>query len=175
MPKSRGQKEKELQQFIENAAKMKSAIFIKYAGLKVKDERALRKQLRDAGSSYMVLKKTLLKRAFTSLQLPIEDLGDMTGSFAIAFGFEDEVSPAKVLHAFMRTNPVIALVGGVYNNVVITKEQVLALAKLPSREELLAQLVYVVASPLRGMATVLAGPLRAFVQVVSSLQQQKTS
>lgn len=175
MPKSRGQKEKELQQFIDNAAKMKSAIFIKYAGLKVKDERDLRKKLREAGSSYTVLKKTLLKRAFTSLKLPIEDLGDMTGSFAIAFGFEDEVSPAKVLHTFLKSNPVIELVGGVYNNAVIGKEQVLALAKLPTHSELLAQLVYVIASPLRGMANVLAGPLRAFVQVLTSVQEQKNS
>jgi large subunit ribosomal protein L10 len=173
MPKSRPQKEKEVADFLDNAKNMKSAVFIKYQGLSVKDERTLRKQLRADGNVYHALKKTLLTRCLKELKLDASQLLDSTGSFAVAFGLKDEVSAAKTLYLFSKKHESVVLVGGMYNGALIGKSDVATLATLPTRDELLAKLVYVVASPLRGMANVLAGPLRSLVQVLEAVRSSK--
>lgn len=174
MPKTRKRKEQDISAFVESTQTMKAAVFVRYKGLSVKDEHTLRSQLRAEGNTYTAIKKTLLEKALKEAGLDLRDLADSDGSFAVAFGFEDEVSVAKVLHQFGKTNKNIELVGGIYNGNIIQKAEVETLANLPTKEELLAKVLYVIASPLRGLVSVVSGPSRNLVHVLHAIQEQKS-
>lgn len=175
MPKTRKRKEQDITRFVEDTKKTKAAIFVRYKGVSVKSGQELRTKLRSEGNAYSAIKKTLLKKALKDLGLDIADLKDVEGSIAVAFGFEDEVSVAKILHEFSKTNPGLELLGGIYNGAIIQQQEVQKLATLPSKDQLRAQLVFVVASPLRGLVSVLNGPARGLVQVLHALQEKKSS
>jgi large subunit ribosomal protein L10 len=175
MPKTRQRKELDIKQFVEKAKKTKAAIFVRYKGVTVKSEQELREKLRAEGNAYTAIKKTLLQKALKDLGLDIDQLKDMQGSIAVAFGLEDEVSVAKILYEFGKTNPGLELLGGIYNGSIIQREEVKQLATLPTKDQLLAQLVFVIASPLRGFASVLNGPSRDLVRALHALQEKKSS
>ena len=174
MAKTRTQKEEEVKAFLESAKNSKAAIIVRYSGVPVKQEQELRSNLRKDGNRYVAMKKTLLARSLKELNLSTEDLGDLSGSLAVAFGPEDEVSVAKTLHAFAKEAEGFEFVGGIYNEAIITKDEVERLAVLPPTEELLAKFVSVVSSPLRGMVQVLQGTNRGLVQALHAIQEQKS-
>jgi len=174
MPKTRQRKEQDVQQFVENTKQTKATIFVRYKGVNVKSEQELRSKLREEGNRYIAIKKTLLKKAMADVGLDISQLDDTEGSLAVAFGFEDEVSVAKALYNFGKSNSGLELLGGIYNGDIIQKEQVEQLAQLPSKEQLLAQLVFVVASPLRGLVSVLNGPSRSLVQALKAIADKQS-
>lgn len=127
---------------VERLQKAHSVVIVKYSGLTVADVTALRAQFRAAGVDYVVLKNTLVRRALH--QLNIEGLDDvLTGPSAFAFGMQDPVSPAKLIDAFISKAkaPVLEVKAGLLGTEVLTQEGVANLAKLPSREELLARLL----------------------------------
>lgn len=174
MAKSRDRKEKEVKQFVDFAQKAKTLIFVRYKGVSVKAEHELRRKLRDSQSKYVAVKRTLLRKAFEEMKVPFDELKKETGSMAAAFGLEDEISVARTLHQFSKENEGLQLVGGIFEGSYIGKEDVVRLANLPSKQELMAKLVYLVNSPLRGLVTVLSGPSRGLVQVLHQLQQKKS-
>lgn len=175
MAKTRQRKESEVQAFLENLRKAKATIFVRYAKLTVADERNLRSLLRKEGNRYTVVKKTLLAKALRELKIDDTSLAGMTGSIAAAFGLEDEVSVARVIHTFGKQNEAVQMVGGIYNGEVLSQESVKQLALLPTKDELKAKLVFIIASPLRGLVSVLQGPMRGMVQALSEIQKQKSA
>lgn len=175
MPKSRVQKDQETQSLVERFGRMKSVVFSTYAGLTVPQATALRKQLREQGIEYQVAKKSLLTRALAQAGLDAIKLDAIEGGMALAFGFTDEVLPAKLLHGFMKDFPAIALQGGIVDGKLYSAQQVQALAKLPSRTELLSSILGSLQAPASNMVRVLAGPSRALVQVLSAYQQKQAS
>lgn len=168
MAKSRQQKEASLKQFQDRLGSMKVAVFTATDGLTVKDVTQLRKQLRAAEITFVGVKKTLLKKALESAGLDAAPLAAFRGNAAVAFGTADEVQPASVLHGFAKTNKNLKFLGGILNGTWMTAAQVTNLAKLPSKQELIAKLVWTIKSPLTGFANVLAGPMRGFVQVLKA-------
>jgi len=174
MPKTRQRKELDIQQFVENSKKTKAAIFIRYKGVTVKAEQELRVKLRAEGNSYTAIKKTLLRKALKDVGLDLTQLEDARGSIAVAFGFEDEVSVAKILYDFSKFNPGLELIGGIYNGEIIQNNQVRQLALLPSKDKLIAKFVFLVGSPLRGLISVMNGPSRGLVQALKALQEKKS-
>lgn len=172
MPKTRQQKETTLKKLEENLAKMKAAYFVTFDGLKVKETVELRKLLREQKIDYEVIKKTLLKLAFKKYKLDI-DVDQMTGSLGMAIGFEDEITPAKVLGNFSKEHPALKLVGGIYENKLLDQKQVLAMAKIPSKDELLTKLVWLVQYPISGLVNVLQGNLRGLVYVLKAISENK--
>lgn len=149
----------------------KVAIVTHYRGLTVAELTDLRRKMRQAGAEYRVVKNTLAKRAaqgtgFTALD---SMLGGPTGLATSA----DPVAPAKVLAEYAKTNPKLVLVGGVLDGQVISTEMIQDLAKLPSREVLLAQLMGVMNGPIRGFVTVLNQIPASFVRVLDQIRQQK--
>lgn len=129
----------------------KSTIITDYRGLTVKQMTELRKQLREAGVDFKVLKNTLTKRATEKVGL--SDLDQhLTGPSAIAFSEEDIVAPAKVLHNFAKDNKALEIKGGVVEGRVVDLEEIKALATLPSREGLLSMLLSVLQAPMRNLA-----------------------
>lgn len=136
------------------AAKLRESVttvVADYRGLNVAQVTEPRKQLREAGIEFQVLKNTLLRRATAAAELTELD-AVLTGPTAIAFGKDDAVSAAKILNDFAKKNNALELKGAVVEGRVIGVEEIKALAELPSREGLLSMLLSVLQAPVRNFA-----------------------
>jgi len=136
------------------AAKLResvSTVVADYRGLNVAQVTELRKQLREAGVEFQVLKNSLLRRATAAAEL--SDLDEvLTGPTAVAFSSNDAVAAAKILNDFAKKNDALKLKGGVVEGRVIGESEIKALAELPSREGLLSMLLSVLQAPVRNFA-----------------------
>ena len=132
----------------------------------------LRNKLFEAGCDMRVVPKRLLKIALTGANISFNPM-EHTGQMAVISG-KDGVSPAKVLFAFAKGKENLRLVAGLLDGKEITAADVIALAKLPSKQELLGQLVGVLSGPMRGMVQVLSGVPRGAVYVLQAIADQKS-
>ncbi|WP_040953136.1 50S ribosomal protein L10 [Gorillibacterium massiliense] len=153
MPNAKVLEEKQ-QLVSEISSKLKdssSTVVVDYRGLNVSQVTTLRKQLREAGVEFQVLKNTVVRRATAEVEL--SDLDQyLTGPTAIAFSKEDAVAPAKILSEFAKKNDKLNVKGGVVEGKVVGYDQIKALADLPSREGLLSMLLSVLQAPVRNFA-----------------------
>lgn len=149
-----------------------SVILVDYRGLSVKLVSELRKSLREADASMTVYKNTLTELAIRELALPSLD-EYLEGPTAFVFISGDPVAPAKVISTFAEKNTALEIKGALVGNSVLGNERVEALAKLPSREELLAKLLGTLQNPMRGFVTVAAGPARGLVTALQAVADQK--
>ena len=124
------------------AAKMKEAklvLLTDYRGINVEDVTNLRTELRNAKAEYKVIKNNITRRALA--ECGIEGLEDqLTGPTAVIMSNEDYLEPAKAIYKFSKDNDFYKIKGGVIEGKVMTAEEIITLAKLPSREELLSML-----------------------------------
>lgn len=157
----REEKAQVVQEISQKLRDSKSTIVADYRGLTVAEVTELRKQLREAGVEFKVLKNTMTRRATAEVGLTELD-AVLTGPSAIAFSFEDVVAPARILNDFAKTHKALELKGGVVEGRVISLQEVEALATLPSREGLLSMLL-----------SVLQAPMRNFAYAVSQVADQK--
>ena len=151
----------------------KSAIFVDYKGLKVKDSTDLKKTLRAGGVEYVVVRKTLLNIALKDAGIEGISTKTMDGQVALSLSNVDEISGAKIIDKFAKTNENIKMLGGFLGEQIMDAAEVKALAKIPSKEELLAKLVSTLNAPVNGFVNVLAGNLRGLVQVLNAIKEQK--
>ncbi len=173
MPKTRQQKQEDTKSVVDRLRRMKTVVFSSYAGLKVPEVTALRKTLRGQKIEYIVIKRTLLRRAMAQAGLEHIDLGQFTGSMAMAFSYDDEVLPAKLLDAFRKEHEAVQLLGGIVAGETFSAAQIQSLAKLPSRQELIAKILGSFVAPMRGLVTVASGPARGFVRVLQAVHDAK--
>lgn len=149
-----------------------SVVLINYRGLTVEEVTGLRKQFRDAGVNYVVLKNTLIKRATDSLG--IEGLDPfLTGPTAVAFGAQDPVAPAKVIVEFIKKAKKAEVKCGLMDGKLIDTAAVTALAELPPKEVLIARMMGSLNSPITGFVGVLSATLRSLVYAVDAVRKQK--
>ncbi len=153
----------------------KAAVFVDFKGLKVKDATVLKKSLRAAGVEYSVVRKTLLDIALKNAGIEGVSVKSMDGQVAVSLSNTDEVSGAKIIDKFAKTNENVKLLGGVLGKQAMNVAEVKALAKIPSKEELLAKLVAALNAPVSGFVNVLAGNLRGLVQVLNAVKDQKVN
>jgi large subunit ribosomal protein L10 len=174
---SRADKETAVQQLSNDLGRIKLAVMTDYRGLTVAEIKELRAQLRAEGMTYRVTKNTLLRIAAKSNpELKNLDPSAFTGPMALAFGFEDEVSAARVVFQFAKAHDALEIVGAITaSGEVLDASRVKALALLPSREQLLGQLVGTIAAPLTGFVGVLQANVRSIVQVLNALSQAKST
>ncbi|MEK4061038.1 MULTISPECIES: 50S ribosomal protein L10 [Paenibacillus] len=128
-----------------------STVVADYRGLNVSQVTELRKQLREAGVDFQVLKNSLVRRATAASELTELD-AVLTGPTAVAFSETDAVVAAKILNDFAKKNDALKLKGGVVEGKVIDADQLKALAELPSRDGLLSMLLSVLQAPIRNFA-----------------------
>jgi large subunit ribosomal protein L10 len=153
-------------------SRAQSVVLADYRGLNVAQATELRKQLREAGIEYKVVKNTLT--IIAARECGLDGLASLlTGPTAIAFGYDDPVAPAKILSEFAKANKDLELKGGVLDGQVMNVEDVKALADLPSREELLAQVLRGMQAPIAGFVNVLQGTIRNFVYALDAVRKQK--
>lgn len=148
------------------------AILVQFAGLDVATVTKLRRDLREAGVEFQVVKNTLLTRASEETDVAIIK-DHFKGPNAIAISQEDPVAPAKILSKFAEDFPKLEIKIGVLNGKVIDPAGIKALADLPSREVLLAQLL----SAMNGVPTALVRVLNAvpqdFMNVLGAIKDEK--
>ncbi|AMP21395.1 50S ribosomal protein L10 [endosymbiont 'TC1' of Trimyema compressum] len=148
-----------------------SVVVADYRGLSVEEATELRKQLREAGVDFKVLKNTLVKRACNDAG--IEGLEDvLKGPTAIAFS-EDAVAPSKILFDFAKSHKLLEIKGGLLEGKAVEIAQLKALAMLPSKEALLSQVAGAFAAPMQTMASLFAAPIRDLVGVVNAVKEKK--
>lgn len=163
-----------VQEIAEKLKQSQGVVFVDYRGLNVKAMTELRAKLREAGAELKVVKNTLTRRAAEAIEL--EGLDPyLEGPTAAAFGYDDPVAPAKVLSDFAKTHEALELKAGVLSGKVIGAEEVAALARLPSKEELIGQVLRGLQSPIAGLANVLNGPIRSLVYVLEAIRKEKES
>jgi large subunit ribosomal protein L10 len=161
----------ELTQMLENS---KGTVLLDYRGLDVAAIQALRRSLSNEEVEFHVAKNTLLRIAAERANVNVApDL--LTGPTAVAFGMRDEVSPAKLLTQFTRTNRVVHIKGGVIGGHSMTAEQIGRIAELPSREELLATLLGALQAPLSKTLGVLQAPAREVAGLAQALADSRGS
>ena len=168
MALTKSQKQNILEDLKEKIEKQKSMVFVDFKGIKVKDLSALRKKIKEVGGKLKAVKKTLIKLALEKPGLKFDK--NLEGEIAMIFAFEDSLSPLKEAYQFSRANVNLKILAGIFDGKFIEKEDVIVLAQLPSREELLARLVGTISNPISGLLNVLQGNLRNLVYVLSQLQ-----
>ena len=138
----------------------------------MKDLSSLRKGLRQSGNELKIAKKTLINRAFEEKKkdLNIRDLGGQVG---VVFGYEDEVSSSKNVYEFSKTHETVKILGGLLEGNFYGVSDIVRIAELPSREQLLGGLVGTLNAPISNFAYVLSGTLSQFVQVLSQIRDKK--
>ena len=151
-----------------------AALLTEYRGLKVGELAELRRALRAAGGEYKVYKNTLVRFAVRDLGIDIDE-ATLTGPTAITFVDGDAAAVAKALRDYSRTNANLVLKGGVLGSKALTAEETRALADLPSREVLLAQLAGALAAPLVQLAGLLEALPRNFAYGLQALIDQQSS
>ncbi|SMO79820.1 50S ribosomal protein L10 [Melghirimyces algeriensis] len=144
-------KKKIVAEIAEKLQDNKATILTDYRGLSVAQINELRKQLREAGVEYQVLKNTMVRRATAQTELTELD-EHLVGPTAVAFSREDVVAPAKVLNNFAKENDELEIKGGVIEGRVATVDEIKELASLPSYEGLLSMLLSVLQAPMRNFA-----------------------
>jgi large subunit ribosomal protein L10 len=169
----RSQKEELVKDLTEKIVSSKVAIFSDFTGTTVSGMEQLRSDLRKKGATYKVTKKKLIDLAFKNAGIEANSL-DLPGQIGLAIGQDDEVSAAKILSQFSKKNKNFKILRGVLEKKVISDKEVMALAALPSREELLAKLVGSINAPVSGFVNVLAGNLRNFVGVLKAIAENKS-
>lgn len=169
---ARPEKVAAVQEIADKLRRGQGIVLTDYRGLNVKEMTELRKELRAVGVEFRVLKNTLTKIA--AKDAGIEGIDALLeGPTAVAFGYDDPVSAAKVISEYAKKNDRLEVKGGVLEGRAIDVDGVKALADLPSREELLAQVLRGMQSPIAGLVNVLQGTLRNFVYVLEAVRKEK--
>lgn len=173
MSLTRQQKEERVAKMEKTLSEATSVVFMAYDALPVGDSEELRDNLFAEKSNVQVIPKRLLRIALQNVKLEFNPV-DQVGQVAVISG-DDAVAPAKIAHTFAKDRDAVRLVAGVIEGELLSSEQVEALAKLPSKQELLGQLVSVMVGPMRGFQTVLTGAQRQTVQVLNAIAEQKNT
>lgn len=172
MATTRQEKEAQLKSLVTDLSEAKGVVFAQYRGLTVKEIDKIRKNLRKENVKYQVVKITLLQKAFQELGINSDEF-KYTGPIAVAISQDDETTPARIIKALNKEHQNLTLDGGVIEKKVISKQMVIQLAELPSKHQLLGQLVSVIAGPARGLVTVLSGNARQLVYALNAIAEAK--
>jgi large subunit ribosomal protein L10 len=168
----RSEKAKILEELHEKLSRASVTVLTDFKGLTVAEMMALRDALAAEKVEYKVVKNTLMRMACRDTGVSVlEPL--IQGTCAIAIGYDDPTIPARVLKKITKTTEKLKIKGGALGGKLLTPEEVTALADLPTRQELLAQLLGVLAAVPTALVTVLSGVPRNFVGVLAALKQRR--
>lgn len=139
---------------IERLKNSAAGVIVDYKGTTVEDDTALRREMREAGVEYTVVKNTLLR--FAVRETGLEEVENvLEGTTAIATSTDDVIAPAKILCTFAEKHDNFKVKAGFVDGKVVSLNEVEALAKTPSKETLLTQLVFTLNAPIKNLAVVL--------------------
>ena len=167
-------KQDKVSQIKENIDKAQVAIVTEYKGYSVEEITNLRRSLQKEGGDYMVTKNTLAKLAVKDT--PYEVLAEtFKGPIAIAFGFGDQVAPAKVLSKFIKDAKKGEIVAAALDGKLLSAEEAKALATIPSKEEIYAKMLGCVNSPATGIVGSINAVMASLTRAVAAVRDQKSA
>jgi large subunit ribosomal protein L10 len=173
MPLTKNDKQQLIQDYETGLAASPHAFLLGYKGISVPQVTELREKIRKSGGYYVVVKNTLALRAIEGVA-GLEDLKEhFVGPTAVAYSPSDPVALAKTLTEFAKTAPAIQFKAGIVEGRAIAAAQIKDIAELPSREELLAKLLFLMQSPISRFVQVLAAIPREFVTVLDQIAKKK--
>ena len=170
MALSKDQKNEVVSELAELLKASKMTVVAKYQGTTVKALQELRRSTRENGTNVKVIKNRLVIKALQANDnLKDVDTSDLTGMLLYAFNSEDEVAPAQSLNTFAKTNPSLQFVGAISaDGKFIAADDVKALANLPGKNQLIAEVVATLLSPVHDVTNALSGNLHALLDGVEA-------
>lgn len=165
-------KRENVEEIKEKIEKAQAIVLVDYRGLNVEQLTELRKRYRSAGVEYKVYKNTMMRFAFKDSGY--EAFNEyLKGPNAIAFGYDDPVQAAKITSEFAKEHKNLEIKAGIVDGKVIDVEGVKALAELPSREVLIAQVLGGFNAPIQGFVNVLQGTIRGLAIVLNAIREKQ--
>jgi large subunit ribosomal protein L10 len=171
--KNKAQKQKDLEALTSQFQEAKAAMLVGFTKMTVGKDQELRRQLREAGVSYAVVKNTLARKAAAGT--PLEPMTEQfKGVTAVALSTSDPVGLSKAIAKFSKANPeIFSFKTGLVEGKVIALRDVEAIASLPSRDELLSKVLFLVNCQAQRLVTVLQAVPRNLAIVVEQVRAQK--
>ena len=171
--KSKAQKQKDLDALTNQFQQAKAAMLVTFSKMTVAKDQELRRQLREAGVSYAVVKNTLARKA--AVGTPLEPMAEQfKGVTAVALSTSDPVGLSKAIARFSKANPeIFSFKVGLVEGKVIELREVEAIASLPSREELLSKVLFLINCQAQRLVTVLQAVPRNLAVVLEQVRAQK--
>lgn len=169
---TRQQKEEIVKKLSEEVKNAPACVFADFKGFGANDMVVLKRELRNSGSTFQIIKKKLLSIALKNNGIDLDPKA-MEGQIAVSIS-NDEVNSAKIIfETAKKNNEKLKIVGGILNNALISKEEVDKLAKLPSRDELRARLVGQTQAPISSFINVLQEVPRSLARVLKAVSEKK--
>ncbi|MBO5102563.1 MAG: 50S ribosomal protein L10 [Clostridia bacterium] len=156
-----------VQDIKDKISRAKSVVFVDYKGINVANDTELRNKIREAGCEYHVYKNRLVKLALADLNISCLD-DQLQGTLAIAFSFNGETEAANVIDK-MSQKAGISMKFGLIDNKFVDEAALKALANLPSKEVLIAQLLGMLQAPATGLCRVLNGPVQGLARCLNGI------
>jgi large subunit ribosomal protein L10 len=172
-------KQQWIQEYVDLLENSQAVVFVYARGISVNEVTQLRRKVRETGATYLVVKNTLFKRALTQVEKPVP--GFLSGPVCVAFCTEDIAPTVKAINEFDDSvgDREFEVIGGIVGSDIVDAKSAKALASLPSREILFAQLLSGIHAPATQLAGVIASGIRQVVNVlqarVDQLKEQETA
>jgi large subunit ribosomal protein L10 len=170
--KSKGKKKEELDDLKRDLAEAKNLFVAQFQGMTVAQDTELRIKVRETKSNYRVVKNTLAKKAVEGTAAEAVSK-TFDGSTAIAYNASDPVSLAKALTAYAKANPLFVFKAGIVEGRVINLGDIASIAAMPSKEELIAKLLFLINAPAQRLAAALNGVARNLAVALNQAVEQK--
>src|SRR6266704_5543571 len=171
--KTKAQKQRDLDALAEQFKQANAAMLVSFKNMTVAKDQELRRQLREAGVTYSVVKNTLARKAAAGT--PLEPMADQfKGVTAVALSTADPVALSKAIAKFSKANPdIFSFKVGLVEGKVVALPDVEAIASLPSREELISKVMFLINCQAQRLVTVLQAVPRNLAVVVDQVRAQK--
>ncbi|RJR31264.1 50S ribosomal protein L10 [Candidatus Parcubacteria bacterium] len=173
MAKTKQKKQQIISELEEKLKKVKSVIFANFDQLSVKDVETLRANCEKEKVDFTVTKKSLLKIALGKSNIKEIDPKSFASGVATAFSYEDEVAPAKIIHAFAKDHETLKMYGGIFEGKFVDESYLKQLAVLPSKNELYAKIVGSIKAPVSNFVYAMKGNLNNLVYALSAVKDKK--
>jgi len=175
MAKTKQEKKQIVDELQKELKKANSVMFVDYYGLNVPGAEEFRQMTKKADCKYIVAKKTLLKIAFESSNFKKSWVDEIKGGAGLVFGYEKPLEPARIIDEFRKEHEELVPQGGIFEDEFINAEKVIALAKLPTYDQLLGQLVLTIKAPVNNFVYALKGNVNKLVHALSNIKEKKQS
>ena len=170
MALTKQQKQKILEDLRKTFSLQKTIILVGITGLKMKDLSELRKKIKSFEGNLKVVKKTLAELVFKENKMDFNK-AQFKEQIALVFGFRDKILSAKTVYQFSKENEKLKILGGYFENSFKEAEEVITLAQLPSKNELMVRLVRGLKTPISNFVNVLEGNIKGLLCVLSAIKK----
>ncbi|MEE9288825.1 MAG: 50S ribosomal protein L10 [Bacteroidota bacterium] len=168
------QKEQNVAEVTERVSRASALYFTDFTGITVEEANDLRREFRNAGVDYRVVKNTLARRALTEVGGYDSALECLRGPTGIVFGYDDPIGPARIIKKFYDKSEKLKLKLCVFEHKVYDGAQLNELAMLPSKNEAIASILSIVDSPIAGVVGAVAAVLRDLTSVLDAIERRKS-